>query len=250
MRRIPGIVVCVVSVLAACGSSTSTTDVAVTSSSLAQSTVTIQASSTSVPSVAPSSTEATAPTEVAVSTVTPTTTGAGSSLVLRGDGLGDFDFGTPTAVVMETLVEVLGTPSPGEEYPYGGHPLRHVYWDDVGLSVIFSDYEFYRDDGVEHLAGWGHGPKPTGEPKAGGAIWRLRTAEGIGIGSTLTDIQATYGDLLVLEDAPCDGPPTLAYLITADPDDVRFRLFFYFDRETSDPAAQIAALAAGAGPGC
>lgn len=250
MRRMLGIVVCFVCVLAACGSSTSTTNVVATSSSLARSSVSTEASSTSVPVVASSSTEVTEPIEVTTTTATPTTVYADSSLVLRGDGLGDFGFGTPTAVVMETLVEVLGPPSPGEEYPFGGHPLRHVYWDDVGLSVIFSDYEFYREDGVEHLAGWGHGPKPTGGPRAEGAGWTLRTVEGIGIGSTLTEVQATYGDRLVLEDAPCDGPPTLAYVITAQADDVRFRLFFYFDRETSDPAAQVAALAAGAGPGC
>jgi hypothetical protein len=78
----------------------------------------------------------------------------------------------------------LGPPVPGEEYPYEGHPLRHVYWEDVGLAVIFSDYEFYRDDGVEHLAGWIHsgsvgdlacwGRDPTSFP--------LHTPEGVGIG--------------------------------------------------------------------
>ena len=154
------------------------------------------------------------------------------------------------AAVMETLAELLGAPSPGDEYPYGDHPLRHLYWDDIGLSVIFSDYEFYRDDGMEHLAGWGHGPKPTGEPAVPGVSWTLKTAEGIGIGSTLAELHKTYGERVVLEAAPCDGPPTVAYLETTGSDDRSFRLFFVFDRETSDDDAHIVALEAGAGPGC
>jgi hypothetical protein len=152
---------------------------------------------------------------------------------------------------METLVGLFGQPSPGEEYPYEGHPLRHVYWDSEGLWVVFSDYEFFRDDGLEHLAGWGLGLKPTGEPPTPGVSWSLNTAEGIGIGSTLADLQETYGDRVVLE-AECDPgvPPTAAYVDLADADDQRAVIGFNFDRLPLDPTARIAIMQAGAGPGC
>jgi hypothetical protein len=204
-------------------------------------------------------TTATTTTTTTTATTTTTTTApqattssypAAPQLELRGDGLGPLDFGTPTAEVMETLTGMLGEPSPGEEYPYGGHPLRHVYWDQLGLSVIFSEYDFYRSDGLEHLAGWGHGSKPPGEPAVPGASWTLKTANGVGIGSTLEELQAAYGNRLFLEEAPCDGIPTSAYVTGTQEDDRGFRLMLYFDRLTSDPAAKAVALGAGAGPGC
>ena len=168
--------------------------------------------------------------------------------MLRADGLGDLNFGEPTASAMEVLVERLGQPDPGAEYPYGGHPLRHVYWENVGLAVVFSDYEFFRDDGEEHFAGWGHslhigdlagwGRGPSSLP--------LKTPEGIGIDSTLADLQTAYPDLVDLV-AECDpgGPPTAAY--------VRGRvssIHFSFRELPLEPASRIGGIGAGAGPGC
>jgi hypothetical protein len=150
---------------------------------------------------------------------------------------------------MQVLVDLLGPPDPGEEYPYGGHPLRHVYWEKVGLAVVFSDYGFYRDDGEEHfaawahslyigdLAGWGHGPSSL----------PLETAEGIGIHSTLADLQAAYAARVQLE-AECDpgGPPTAAYV----GDQVSSIIRFGFQDLPLEPTSRISSISAGAGPGC
>ncbi len=190
-----------------------------------------------------------------VTTIATTTTTSVESLVeLRADGLGDLDFGEPTDAVMEALVDLFGPPDPGEEYPYGGHPLRFVYWDNQGLAVVFSDYEFYRDDGVEHLAGWTHS-RYIGHRVAwdGGATsLTLEAADEIGIGSTLADLQSVYGDQVVLE-AECDpgGPPTAAYVQFAGPNDGPISTIrFGFEDLPLNPTSRIAGLTAGAGPGC
>jgi len=187
--------------------------------------------------------------------VTTTTTASVESLiVLRADGLGALEFGEPIASVMEALESLIGPPVPGEEDPYEGHPLRYVYWENVGLAVIFSDYEFYRDDGVEHLAGWIHSRyvsdlagwdhDPTSLP--------LQTAEGVGIGATLSDLQSAYPGQVVLE-AECDpgGQPTAAYVRFSDPDDGGSNpIRFGFESLPIGPNSRISYIGAGAGPGC
>jgi hypothetical protein len=175
-------------------------------------------------------------------------------MVLRADGLGAIEFGGPTASTMEAFVGVMGLPVPGEEYPYEGHPLRHVYWEDMGLAVVFSDYGFYRDDGVEHLAGWIHG-RSVGDL----AGWYrdpnsfpLHTAEGVGIGSTLSDLRSAYPGQVVLE-AECDpgGQPTSASVRFTDSDHGGSNAVgFYFESLPIGPASLISDMRAGAGPGC
>ena len=175
-------------------------------------------------------------------------------LTLRPDGLGPFDFGDRTATVMVPLQDVLGPPSPGEEYPYFDHPLRHVYWEDVGLAVVFSDYGFFRDDGHEHLVGWRIQSPSIGLLAGGddgGASTTLRTAKGIGIGSTLAELQSAYPERVVLE-AECgdeDSPPTAAYVRFSEPDRGR-PIVFRFDRYPLEASSLIALMSAGAGPGC
>jgi hypothetical protein len=174
--------------------------------------------------------------------------------VLRADGLGDLDFGDPTDMVMEALTDVLGPPTPGEEYPYGDHPLRFVYWDSIALAVILSDYPFYRDDGIEHLAGWVHGPYVADVAgwDHGPQSLPMQTAEGVGIDSTLTDLQSAYPDRVDLV-AECDtgGPPTAAYVRFPDPDSGRVAAIrISFESLPIEPLSPVAGMEAGAGPGC
>ena len=187
--------------------------------------------------------------------MTTTTASAQMRLELRADGLGDLDFGEPTDEVMKRLVNLFGSPDPGEEYPYEGHPLRFVYWEDEGLAVVFSDYEFYRNDGAEHFAGWTYS-RYIGDGASrddGPALLTLAAAEEIGIGSTLADLQSAFRDEVALE-AGCDpgGPPTAAYLRPVDPDDGRISISIRVDFEELplSPTSRIASLTAGAGPGC
>lgn len=196
-------------------------------------------------------------TTLALTTTTVGTTStisAEASLTLRGDGLGQLDFGEPTDSTFDVLVGLLGPPDPGEQYPYGDHPLRFLYWDEVGLAVIFSDHPFYRDDGAEHFAGWVHSPY-IGDLAGwdhGPESLPLQTAEGIGIGSTLTDLQDAYPDQVVLE-AECEvgGPPTAAYVRFDGSDADRIPLIeVSFESLPIGPTSRVAAMSAGAGPGC
>lgn len=182
------------------------------------------------------------------STAAATTTTIAFQLVLTSDGLGDLEFGEPTASAMQVLVALLGPPDPGEEYPYGGHPLRHVYWESVGLAAVFSDYDFYRDDGEEHFAAWTHG-EYIGDLAGwdhGPSSLPLKTAKGIGIHSTLADLQTAYTDQVQLE-AECDpdGPPTAAY-VPGRVSSIRF----YFQDLPLEAASRIGSISAGAGRGC
>jgi hypothetical protein len=98
-------------------------------------------------------------------------------VTLRGDGLGIVDFGTPTSEALEILDGALGPPSRTSERFY-----RYAYWDDLGLAVAFDDYDFYRDDGVEHFVGWG----VWGEPGA------VATSGGVGIGDTYEELSTAH----------------------------------------------------------
>lgn len=220
--------------IAACGAEVNTAEPTTARSATSASGTTRNQSSTPSTSTTP--------------TAAPTTATRSAQLVLRPDGLGDLDFGEPTASAMEVLAGLLGQPDPGEEYPYGGHPLRHVYWENVGLAVVFSDYEFFRDDGEEHFAGWGHslyvgdlagwGHGPSSLP--------LQTTEGIGIDSTLGDLQTAYPGMVdLVSDCDPGGPPTAAY-VSGRISSIRFN----FRELPLEPTSHIAAIDAGAGPGC
>ena len=249
--RVVGLLFCLL--LVACGGEDDGTAPPTSQSAIsAEPTSTTQAETASPTQAETASTtqaETASPTTLSTtSTAEETTTPRPFQPVLRPDGLGSLDFGVPTAAAMEVLVDAFGQPDPGNEYPYGGHPLRHVYWEDMGLAIVLSDHGFYRDDGEEHLAGWGHGRylgdlagwdrNPSSLP--------LETAEGIGIDSTLADLQSTYGDQVKLE-AECDpgGPPTAAYL-RGQVSSIRFS----FQDLPLEAASRIVSMEAGAGPGC
>lgn len=133
-------------------------------------------------------------------------------IVLSADGVGDLAFGTPMDDAVEQLTEWLGPPSRGPaEYSceMGGPQVGDVYdWDGFSVSS--------RDGALE---AWvlGNG---FGEPPAG-----LRTDTGIGLGSTVTDLQQTFGAQLDLhiEEWP-DTPPQPAFATgpTEDPETRRF----------------------------
>lgn len=148
----------------------------------------------------------------AASTPAPAARGADVDIVLSADGVGDLAFGTPMDDAVEQLTEWLGPPSRGPaEYSceMGGPQVGDVYdWDGFSVSS--------RDGALE---AWvlGNG---FGEPPAG-----LRTDTGIGLGSTVADLQQTFGAQLDLhiEEWP-DTPPQPAFATgpTEDPETRRF----------------------------
>ncbi len=91
---------------------------------------------------------------------------AGGPLLLS-DGLGAVRFGEPTDTALPLLIDVLGRHSTDDSTMtgvmpggFGGTTVRFV--DFGGLTVIFSDGQYFRDDGVMYFAGWSlAGPGPT-----------------------------------------------------------------------------------------
>ena len=247
-----------VAITAGCGAANESDDPLASTTTTSSPLVSVTTTSRStIPPLTSSTTSTTATSTPTTSNaaVATTTTSVPVRLELRADGLGDLDFGEPTDQVMERLESLFGSPDPGEEYPYRGHPLRFVYWEDERLAVVFSDYEFYRDDGAEHLAGWSHSSYIGNQDglDSGVASLTMAMAEEIVIGSTLADLQSAFGDNVVLE-AECDpgGPPISAYMKPTDWDDGRVSLSIRvgFEDLPLRSTSRIASFTAGAGPGC
>jgi hypothetical protein len=157
-------------------------------------------------------------------------------LVLRGDDLGIVAFGRPTSEVVELLTVAIGPPS-RERYDM----YRTFHWDDLNLTLLFSPGDFYRTDGVEHLAGWSYWDA---------SVSPLRTSGGIGIGDTGAEVLAAHGDRVVFPDVGDEClPPWLAWLNEPSADPSR-RMLISFDGPPQDDDSRITYMSAGAGYGC
>lgn len=117
-----------------------------------------------------------------------------AGVVLDGDGLGIVSFGAPVEPALGVLVDALGQPvtDTGWIDPFSiygdcpGSRLRVVEWP--GVLVFFGDPEdryLHRHPSGEHFMSWRlgtFGPDP----------YMLRTAAGIGIGSTRDQVATAY----------------------------------------------------------
>ncbi len=166
--------------------------------------------STTAPAPAATSTSATeipTPTTTATTTTATATTTAPVSqppVVLAADGLGIVDLGDPVEEAIATLIAALGPPTADnvERGPFQGGMTsggfggvdyyRDAWWEELCLSVVFSDAAYYRDDGVPHLIAWYHFDGGDGHCAP------LATAAGIGLGATVTEVQEAYGAALHL----------------------------------------------------
>lgn len=115
-------------------------------------------------------------------------------VVLDGDGLGIVGFGAPVEPALGTLIEALGQPvaDTGWIDPFSiygdcpGSRLRVVEWP--GVLAFFGDPEdryLHRDPAGEHFMSWRlgtFGPDP----------YMLRTAAGVGVGSTRDEVATAY----------------------------------------------------------
>lgn len=140
-------------------------------------------------------TSSTTTTTTAVGATTTSTTAAGSSttaapapkIVLEPEGLGAVKFGQLEPVVVDTLTDAFGAPSgAGGGCELAGTTVTTTRWKE--LTVQFAD---------------GHFDSYTVRPRAGEpAALNLKTAEGIGLGSTKAQLQAAYGNRLIIPGLP------------------------------------------------
>lgn len=127
------------------------------------------------------------------STSSPSTIPAVEGLELSATGLGNDRFGDDADVVVADVTAIVGTPDSdsgwvdpiliGAACP--GSEVRFVTWGD--LQLFFSD-ESTAASGVRHFAAFHYGPTLGQVARPYG----LTTAEGIGLGSTVQSLRATY----------------------------------------------------------
>ena len=127
--------------------------------------------------------------------------------VLLPDGIDGVRFGEPVAQALPALVAMFGEPDSDETirsrdlYGFLAEPgkdgtLRQVAWDP--LTVVFLDTTGTLGQEEVPFAAWHSGWTE--------AVREVTTPEGIGVGSTLAELRAAYGDDLSVPDergGPC-----------------------------------------------
>lgn len=147
--------------------------------------------STTVP---PTSTSATLPvltTSVPTTIAPPTAPPSAQALLLAPDGLGAVRFDDAADVVVDRLIAILGPPtddSPLESCPSEGAD-RLVQFAELAVAI-----------GGRRFVAWDIGPTSGALPAP------LVTAEGIGVGSTQSELRSAYGDRLRLTPDDPFGP--------------------------------------------
>ena len=146
-----------------------------------------------------------APASSAPTSASPTSAAA---LELRVDGLGLVAFGDPMRDALPVLVDALGPPiseirEHGDlPYGYGGMDATVRRLDFGGLYVVFGDWSTpYRDAGAMHVLGWG------ATAAVSGTGTQLETPEGMGVGSSVTDLREAMPSIDLTVDQGCGGPP-------------------------------------------
>jgi hypothetical protein len=135
---------------------------------------------TSVPTTSTSTTVPLTPTSTAATTTTTTLPG---NYILRADGIGPVDFGTPADEAL-AFVPLLGPPDRTYDSYSDCYPsvelVQALEWDAWNLRLVFTDWGGTHETPVAtslHLSGW----DVTGPG--------LKTADGLGWGSTVSDLR-------------------------------------------------------------
>lgn len=127
-------------------------------------------------------------------------------LELRADGLGAVTFGMDEDTTMAILISLLGEPDYASvcnnlDYCVGAgygwcRYISEARWESEKISIVIGDCET-RD------GGWPDAPELMGWRAWQGTM--LRMPEGVGPGSTLGELEATYGDRLFVGYDDCAG---------------------------------------------
>jgi hypothetical protein len=117
-------------------------------------------------------------------------------LVLLFDGLGDARFGADAQDVIDYVVAILGAPTKDSDWVEAiqftcpGSRVRFIDWGD--LTLTFGD-ESSVTTGRDHFVSWEYG-RPEGAILSPAGVM---TPEGIGVGSTVAELQAAYPAAIV-----------------------------------------------------
>lgn len=118
-----------------------------------------------------------------------TTTAPAPKIVLEPEGLGAVKFDDLEPTVVDVLTEAFGAPSgTGGGCELAGTTVTTTRWKE--LTVQFADGKFDS-----------YSVRPrAGEP----AALNLKTADGVGLGSTKAQLQAAYGNRLTIPGLPAE----------------------------------------------
>jgi len=130
----------------------------------------------------------------------------GAELVLRANGLGDAAFGVDPDGTVAYVSSIIGKPTvdtgwvdPLSVGACPGTELRQVTWGDLVLQ--FTDESAFAT-GRRHFFSYQYGPSFTGQLSPAG----LKTDAGIGIGSTVAELTATYPSAVISPGDDFGGP--------------------------------------------
>lgn len=136
----------------------------------------------------------------------PAPTAVGGDFVLGSDGLGAVSFGTEPEQTITFLASVLGAPTadtgwldPFEIGPCGGTRIRRVNWNQLQLE--FGDASDVVE-GRDHFYAYFYGAEGSAMPEPAG----LKTAEQIGVGSSVASLLAAYPGATLFQGDEFIGP--------------------------------------------
>jgi hypothetical protein len=201
-------------VTAACGASDDGSDTTVPATLTTTSSTAAPTTTTST--VAPTTTEAPAEStttspEAPTTTTTTTTLPPVVELTNQGIQAGDewVPFGTDDDETVATIAAVLGEPTTDSGWipawgDYGACPepmVRAVEWDALITLYTAAESDFWSPAGIEHFFSYNY--LSADSPP------NLMTPEGIGVGSTLGELEAAYPGEVEIEEAFFD--PALGF---------------------------------------
>jgi hypothetical protein len=200
--------------------------------------------------VTPNASPVGSPTSEGPPTPSSTSPASDEAAILQPDGIGEVHFGDPIADALAWFEERFGSPDEIRSahdpdlwgYLSDGPDLdgriRIVTWDQ--LQVVFLDRSgTVAPDALPFAAwtlGWGEGEGPA-----------LVTPQGIGLGSTLANLERAYGDALTVPEEP-GGPCAISWVFAVGAPPGPFQGTFGEQPQTSD--AEVATIGAGAVPSC
>lgn len=188
------------------------------------------------------STTTTSTIPTTTSTIPTTTSSTIPPLVLGPDGLGRVGLGDPIDEVRAAVGESLGDPSSDtgwidSESDFGTCPgtiVRIIRWSS--LRLFFSDGPTEYGDEFPHFFYVNNSRTDVDED-----VVDVTTAAGIGLGSTVADLRAAYGDDLVV-----DSTIRFGVTFVVDPDG---RGILSGTLSSSSPDGRVTSIAAGFGCG-